>query len=88
MVAMTSPWKHPQTGVYYLRKGVPKALRSVVGKGEIKQSLKTKDPKEAKRILIKELPKIEALFDRVRSKSIIYTTKLSLALAGEWLRIR
>lgn len=85
LVTMTSPWKHPQTGVYYLRKGVPKELRSVIGKGEIKQSLKTKDPKEAKKALIKELPKIEALFDRARSKSITYTTKLSLALAGKWL---
>jgi hypothetical protein len=44
---MARPWKHPATGVYWLRKGVPEALREPVGKREEKLSLRTKDPHEA-----------------------------------------
>ena len=29
-LAMSRPWKHPRTGVYYLRKGVPDDLRQLV----------------------------------------------------------
>ncbi len=45
---MARPTKHPKTGVYYLRRRVPDALRPIVGKLEELQSLGTKDPIEAK----------------------------------------
>jgi hypothetical protein len=48
-LAMSRPWKHPRSGVYYLRKGVPEDLRELVGKREEKRSLETRDPAEAKR---------------------------------------
>jgi integrase len=44
----TTPFLHPRTKVYYFRKGVPSSLRQMVGKSEIKISLKTKDLEEAK----------------------------------------
>jgi hypothetical protein len=47
-LAMSRPWKHPKTGVYWLRKGISEALREAVGKREEKLSLHTKDPVEAK----------------------------------------
>jgi hypothetical protein len=47
-LAMSRPWKHPKTGIYWLRKGVPEDLRAAVGKREEKFSLKTRDPAEAK----------------------------------------
>lgn len=46
---MSSPWKHPKTGVYWLRRRVPAHLVQLVGRREEKQSLRTKDPVEAKR---------------------------------------
>ena len=43
-LAMSRPWKHPNSGVYSLRKGVPEDLRALVGKREEKRSLRTRDP--------------------------------------------
>lgn len=48
VLSMSRPWKHPDTGIYWLRKRVPDGLRSLVGKREEKVSLKTRDPHEAK----------------------------------------
>lgn len=48
-LAMSRPWKHPKTGIYWLRKRVPDDLQKLVGKREEKQSLGTRDPGEAKR---------------------------------------
>lgn len=56
---MTRPYRHPSTGVYWLRKGVPQALRPLVGKRELKRSLGTKDAEEAKR----RAPGVLAVFD-------------------------
>ena len=49
-LAMSRPWKHPTTGIYWLRKRVPDDLRAAVGKREEKFSLKTREPVEAKRL--------------------------------------
>ncbi|WP_346014847.1 DUF6538 domain-containing protein [Vibrio sp. J1-1] len=48
MSIMTSPYKHPQTGVYYFRMAVPKALVPIIGKTVFKTSLRTKKLREAK----------------------------------------
>ncbi|MGR5322740.1 DUF6538 domain-containing protein [Vibrio sp. DNB22_17_1] len=48
MSIMATPFKHPKTGVYYFRMGIPKELRGLIGKSEFKSSLQTKDLKEAK----------------------------------------
>ena len=45
---MARPWKHPKTGLYWLRKRVPDALRIIVGRREVRRSLGTRDPAEAK----------------------------------------
>jgi hypothetical protein len=47
-LAMTRPWKHPKTGIYQLRKAVPKELPGLVGKREEKLSRDTRDPVVAK----------------------------------------
>jgi len=47
-LAMSRPWKHPKTGIYWFRKRVPDELRVLLGKTEEKQSLGTRDPSEAK----------------------------------------
>src|ERR1700704_3036603 len=48
VLLMSRPFKRPVTGVYYFRKAVPDDLRAVVGKREVKRSLRTKDPAEAR----------------------------------------
>lgn len=49
MAIMPNPIKDPKTGVYKIRQVIPPALRPFVeGKGELKCSLHTKDPQEAK----------------------------------------
>lgn len=48
MSIMTSPYKHPKSGIYYFRMGVPKSLVSIIGKTSFKSSLNTKNLTEAK----------------------------------------
>jgi len=59
-LAMARPWKHPNSGVYWLRKRVPDDLLKLVGKREEKRSLQTRDPAEAKRRHAEALVEIEA----------------------------
>ena len=66
MVAMSSPWRDPRTSVFYVRRGVPADLRSVLGKREYKASLGTKDPKEAKTLFPAALAKCERVFAEAR----------------------
>lgn len=58
-LAMSRPWKHPKTGIYWFRKRVPDDLQKLVGKREEKQSLGTRDPAEAKRKHLSLLSSIE-----------------------------
>ncbi len=45
--------KHPKTGVYQFRKRIPKELVAIFGRNEIKKSLSTKNPAEAKIFVLK-----------------------------------
>jgi len=56
---MSSPFKHPKTGMYWLRRRVPAHLIAVVGRSEEKRSLRTKDPAEAKRLFTRAMAEIE-----------------------------
>ncbi len=47
-LAMSGPWKPPKAGICWFRKRVPGELRALLGKTEVKQSLGTRDPSEAK----------------------------------------
>lgn len=48
VLRMARPWKHPKSGVYYLRVRVPSDLVGLVGHAVEKQSLRTKDVGEAR----------------------------------------
>ena len=63
MSKMSSPYKHPQSGTYYLRKGVPKHLVPIIGKTVFKQSLRTKNLPEAKKRIIPLLADIDQQLD-------------------------
>jgi integrase len=67
MPLMTArPWKHPKSGVYWLRKRVPDELRALIGKREEKSSLQTRDPAEAKRRHAEALAAIETRWANLR----------------------
>jgi hypothetical protein len=61
------PWLFKRGNTYYLRAKVPLALIRVVGRTEIKKSLRTTDRHEACRLIHLEAAEVQALFDRLRS---------------------
>jgi integrase len=65
-LAMIRPTKHAKTGVYWLRKAVPQALRPIVGKRELVASLETKEPAEARRRARSVAERFEAIIERAR----------------------
>jgi integrase len=83
---MPQPWKHPKTGVYYFRKVVPKRLRPLVGRWEIKVSLNTKSLREAKLRYPDEAAQANLILRRAEGGAIELTHKQILALAGEWYK--
>jgi integrase len=66
-LAMSRPWKHPTTGIYWLRKRVPDDLRAAVGKREEKFSLRTREPVEAKRLHVEALAALEQRWANLRA---------------------
>jgi hypothetical protein len=60
--AFGTPKRHPQSGVFFLRKRVPDRLRKAVGKREIKISLRTRDPDVARIRHLEQLLRIEHCF--------------------------
>lgn len=89
-LAMSRPWKHPSSGVYWLRKGVPEELRALVGKREEKRSLGTRDPVEAKRLHAEALAEIETKWANLRSGQKPLTEREARSLAikyhDRWLQ--
>ena len=89
-LAMSRPWKHPNSGVYWLRKGVPEDLRRLVGKREEKQSLQTRDPVEAKRRHAEALAEIEIRWANLRAGPKTLTEReahqLAVAVHDRWLQ--
>ena len=68
-LAMARPWKHPKTGIYWLRKRVPEDLRPILGKREEKRSLGTRDAAEAKRLHAQALAELEQRWANLRAPS-------------------
>jgi hypothetical protein len=66
-LAMARPWKHPKTGIYWLRKRVPDDLRPILGKQEEKRSLGTRDFLEAKRLHAQALAELEQRWANLRA---------------------
>ncbi|WP_020091128.1 DUF6538 domain-containing protein [Methylobacterium sp. 285MFTsu5.1] len=85
---MPRPWKHPKTGVYYLRRRVPAELVEAVGKSEEKVSLGTKDPTEAKARHFAEIYKLEERWANLRKGQQPLTGKQVQALAGDIYRAK
>lgn len=78
---MSSPWKHPKTGVYWIRRRVPAHLVALVGRSEEKQSLRTKDPAEAKRAFSLAMATIEERWANLERGAHILTAREAVNLA-------
>ena len=69
MVQMATPWIHPQTGVYYLRRQIPKALRPAFGGSALhKQSLRTKDIARAALLFTAANAELDRRFEEARHR--------------------
>jgi uncharacterized protein DUF6538 len=66
-LTMARPWKHPKTGFYWLRKRVPDALRTKLGRREVRRSLGTRDPSEAKLRHAQALISLETQWQNLRA---------------------
>ena len=88
VLAMSRPFKHPQTGVYYFRKAVPQDLRPILQKVEEKRSLGTKDSALARKLHAEVAAEVERLWRVHRAKPSPLTQREITALAGlayhEW----
>lgn len=86
MARMATPWKDPRTGIYYIRRRVPKDL--VEAFGELyKKSLKTKDLSQAKALFASEWVSSEEAFAMARSRGEGPTTLTATdiqQLASRW----
>lgn len=83
---MATPWKHPDSGIYWLRRRVPSDLVSVVGRREEKLSLRTRDPGEAKTAYLKAAAEIEGRWANLRKGYKRVSHKEAVAIAGEFYR--
>ncbi|MFM4897541.1 DUF6538 domain-containing protein [Aeromonas caviae] len=79
MAIMPNPKKDPKTGVYKIRQVIPPALRPFVeGKGELKRSLDTKDPQEAKAKAVEVNLELQAILAGARNKLALQESKTQL----------
>lgn len=83
VLVMARPWKHPETGVYYLRVRVPRDLVERVGRSIEKSTLHTKDPSEARVAFAKALAETHSRWAEIRKGVQTLTDRQIEALAGE-----
>jgi integrase len=85
---MLSPWKHPRSGKFWLRRRVPAHLVAYLGRREIKFSLGTSDPQLAKIRCQEENAKLERVWHERAHGPIetVLSHRQIVALAGEFYR--
>lgn len=81
---MATPWKHPNSGIFWLRRRVPADVVEVVGRREEKLSLRTRDPAEAKIAYLKAASDLEARWASLRRGCKSVTHREAVAIAGEF----
>ena len=83
---MATPFKRPETGVYYFRKAVPHKIRHLVGKSEEYISLGTSDAKEARIIFPRVAAEVQERWDALIAERPRLSKKHIQGLAGEFYR--
>ncbi|MBP0465866.1 hypothetical protein J5Y09_18210 [Roseomonas sp. PWR1] len=90
-LVMTRPTKDPKSGIWEVRKGVPKALRAIIGVRELKRSLGTKDDAEARRrgpaVIAEFEARIAAAWAQHRGAAASLSPQEVAAIVGEWYRV-
>lgn len=66
-IIMSSPYKDPRSGIFYIRRGVPSKLKEQLG-SVYKRSLETRDPTEAKKRFTVELAKCDHIFSEAKQR--------------------
>lgn len=66
MALIAQPFRHPDSGIYYLRRRVPDDLRQIIGKTEIRRSLNTRHHQQAKAAFAHAYAESERLFNDAR----------------------
>lgn len=66
MALIAQPFRHPDSGIYYLRRRVPDDLRHIIGKTEIRRSLNTRNHQMAKAAFAIAYADTERLFNDAR----------------------
>ena len=66
MALIAQPFRHPDSGIYYLRRRVPDDLRHIIGKTEIRRSLNTRLHQQAKAAFALAYAESERLFNDAR----------------------
>lgn len=64
--ALGTPPRHPESGIFLFRKRVPAHLKEIVGKSEIKFSLKTRDPVVARIRNLEATARLERAWARIK----------------------
>jgi hypothetical protein len=85
---MLQPAPHPVSGIYYLRRKVPDALRAALGR-EYKKSLKTRDPIEARIRFTAALSESDEAFALARAQNNgkeVLSQQDAQQIAARWFR--
>jgi integrase len=85
---MLQPVPHPVSGIYYLRRKVPAALRAALGR-EYKKSLKTRDPIEARIRFTAALAQSDEAFAHARAQNggtEVVSRHDAQQIAARWFR--
>jgi integrase len=86
VIKMATPLKDPRTGIFYLRRGIPKELRPYLGgRWEHKVSLETRDPAEARRLYPEVNTAFEAMLDAARRLQRADRVKDAVSIADAYL---
>ena len=84
---MTTPWVHPKTGGLYYRKVIPPRARHLFGgKVEVRRSLGTRDPRQARLRYAEIAHEVEARIAAASAPPRAASHEQLCALAGEWYR--
>lgn len=65
---ISSPWRKPDTGIYYLNRAVPVRLQAEIGRRFFRRSLGTRDLAEAERVILDAYLESQREFDAAEQR--------------------
>lgn len=83
---MPGPYRHPDSGIFWMRQRVPTDLVKIAGRQEVKCSLRTRDPVVAKSAYLEAMRKLDARWRALRLGVKTISHKEAVAIAGEFYR--